>query len=131
VTRPVPGGHTQAVGPDTDASRGVVARGRLLWAILVASLMLTVLSTLELVALVGPAAVVVLAQPVAAVMVAGLVMTAVSQLRLFAMRQPRATGWRIGEPAWPAWCASWAVGRVPALVAVHGRDGPGARARRR
>jgi hypothetical protein len=118
------------MGPDTDASRGVVASHRLLWAILVSSVLLTVLGTLEVVALVGPAAVVVLAQPAAFVMVAGLVMVAASHLRLVATRPRRATGWRIGEPAWPAWCAGWSVGRVPALVAVHGRDGPGSRAPR-
>jgi hypothetical protein len=108
----------------------MVPRARWLWAILVSSLMLTAVAAAEMVSTVGPAAVVLLAQPVAFVLVAGLVVVALSQLRLLGVREHRRDSWRIGQPSWPAWCASWSVGRAPEMGAVHGRDGPGSRARR-
>jgi hypothetical protein len=108
----------------------VVPRARLLWAIVVSSLLLTGVRTAELVAIIGPAAVVLLAQPAAFVLVAGLVMVALTHLPLVGLRQHRRDPRRVGEPSWPEWCASWSVGRAPEMGAVHGRDGPGSRARR-
>ena len=108
----------------------MVPTARWLWVLLASSVMLTALSAAELATVVGPAAVVVLAQPIAFVVVAGLVLVAFSQLSLFGTRQQRRDPWRLVEPSWPAQCAGWSVGRAPEIGAVHGRDGPGSRARR-
>jgi hypothetical protein len=108
----------------------VVGRARWLWATLVASLTLYVLGAVALAAVIGPAPVAMLAQPMAFALVAGLVIVAFSQLPRFGLRPHRREPWRIGEPSWPAWCAGWSVGCAPAIGAVHGRDGPGLRAPR-
>jgi hypothetical protein len=109
--------------------RGVVAQADWLWALLVSSVVLTAIGAAEVAVTLGPAAVVLLAQPLAFVLVAGLVMVALSSLSPVGVRRRRDT-WRIAEPSWPAWTAAWSVGRAPVIGAVHGRDGPGSRARR-
>lgn len=108
----------------------MVPWARRLWTVVVASVVLTAVQVAELVAVVGPAAVALLAPPLAMALVAGLVLVAFSHVPRFGTRQHRRDPWRRGEPSWPAWCAGWSVGRIPDLVAVHGRDGPGLRAPR-
>jgi hypothetical protein len=105
-------------------------RASWLWAIVVASLVLTAVQVTELVAIVGPAAVALLAPPLAIALVAGLVLLAFANVPQFGPRQHRQDPWANGEPTWPARCASWSVGRAPQIGAIHGRDGPGFRAPR-
>jgi hypothetical protein len=93
-------------------------------ALVVSSVTLTLLAAAELVLVVGPAAVALLAEPLALAVVTGLVVLALTQLPRALAPRRRSGGWRMDEPSWPAWCAGWSVGRAPVLVAIHGRDGP-------